>query len=298
MKPTIITCAGWMCATIIFRAMAIDESKQATFFDSVEVRYRQEYKACTGDMSFVPARDLIQWKEEMNALAVSKEYLALLKEYRKVDSNENILPCKVLAWNAKRKEMQTAREDTLGRDLLAREEYENAVNEAKTCAKSAYDIPGLPFGITKRSFLLIFKNTFPVEFNDQGQYIYVNDLMWGGRTFLTAFYFDKKTGLFNKYEIETPSVPANRLNSVVRPDADSLVHALAVRFGEPVRRFSIGFFDIKSGVLCPYKTWDSPGFDIFVGLSMNKYRYYAKAVVAAKDLRRKPAAPDSGAVKP
>jgi hypothetical protein len=287
--------------TILFAlactVLAVDDSKQAAFFDSVEVRYRQEYQACTGDMTFVAAKDLVQWKEDMNALAVSKEYLDLLKEYRKVDGSENVLPCKVLAWNKKRKEIQTIREDSLGLELLAREEFEAAESEAKACAKSPYDIPGLPFGLSKKSFLLIFKNSVPLEMNDQGQFIYVNNMAWGNRAYLTAFYFDKKTNVFYKYEIETPTVPADRLNSVVRPDADSLAQALARGFGEPSHRYSIGFFDIKSGVLCPYKTWDTPGFDVCVGLSMSKYRYYAKAVVTAKEIRKQVPA-DSGVVKP
>jgi hypothetical protein len=280
----------FLCGAILLfsacTALATDEVRQAGFFDSVEARYRQEYTACTGDMNFISQKALLEWKNDMNAIAKSKEYLAILREYRSFDSSENVLPCKVLAWNEKRKKLQSLREDTLAAELLAREELENARNEAKSLAKSTYDIPGLPFGLSKKSFVLILKTTLHGMFIDQGHYIYVNDFVWGSRTYLTAFYFDKKTDLFYKYEIESPSVSADRLNSVVRPDADSLSQALAARFGDPSHRFSIGFFDIKSGVLCPYKTWDADGFDVYVGLSMNKYRYYAKAVVSARDIRK------------
>jgi hypothetical protein len=282
--------------SLVGAVLAVDDSKQATFFDSVEVRYRQEYQVCTGDMGPVTAKDLVQWKEDMNVLAMSKEYLDLLKEYRKVDSSGNVLPCKVLAWNKKRKGQQSQHEDTLARELFAREELDNAQSEANSLAKSAYDSPGLPFGLSKKSFLLLAKTVCRLAVNDMGSYIYVNDMQWGGRTFLTAFYFDKNGSLY-RYEIEGTSVPADRLNSAVRPDADYIAQVLAGRFGASARRFSIGFFDIKNNVLCPYKTWDSPGFDVLVGLSMNKYRYYAKAVVTAKDIR-KPAAADSGAAKP
>jgi hypothetical protein len=276
--------------------MATDETRQTAFFDSVQAGYLREYQACTGDMSFVPSKDLLQWKEQMNALAVSKEYLDLLKEYRRVDTTGNVLPCRVLAWNRKRKELQALHEDTLSRDLLAREELESAENEAGDLAKSPYDLPGLPFGLSKKSLLLIFKNNMRVPFVDEGNYIYVNNMAWGSRTFLTAFYFDK-TGLYFKYEIEGPSLTADRVNSTVRPDAEYLSHELAGRFGEPSRRYSIGFFDIKSGVLCPYKTWDAAGFDVYVGLSMNKYRYYAKAVIAAHEIRKPGAQTDSSEVR-
>jgi hypothetical protein len=180
--------AGIILVSIIGPVAAIDETRQATFFDSVEVRYRQEYKACTGDMNFIPAKALIEWKNEINAVAKSREYLALLKEYRTVDSSENVLPCKVLAWNENRKRMQTAAEDTLARNMLDREEYENALKEAEGCAKSPYCVPGLPFGLSKKAFLLIFKNSFRVPFNDQGYYIYVNDMVLGDRSFVYAVY--------------------------------------------------------------------------------------------------------------
>ena len=280
---------------ITLPSLASDETRQAAFFDSVQAGYLREYQACTGDMSFVSAKDLLQWKQQMNALAVSKEYLDLLKEYRRLDTTGNVLPCKVLAWNRKRKELQAVREDTLSRNLLAAEELQNAENEAGDLAKTRYDVPGLPFGLSKKSFLLVFSNTFRLPFVDQGNYIYINDMVWGSRTFLTAFYFDKM-GRYFKYEIEGPSVPADRVNSAVRPDAEYLSHELAGRFGEPSRRYSIGFFDIKSGVLCPYKAWDAAGFDVCVGLSMNKYRYYAKAVIAAHEIRKPAVQTDSAEV--
>jgi hypothetical protein len=294
MKTTIIILLLFVC-----QALATDEAKQAAFFDSVEVRYRQEYKACTGDMKFIDRRELLAWKNTMNTLAVSKDFQALLKEYRKVNSSENFLPCKVLAWNEARRKMQAAHEDTLARELLVREEYENAEKEAKILPQSKYSTFGLPFGLSKKSFLLIFKNTFQYTINDMGNYLYVSDMKWGDRTFLTAFYFDKKTDKFYKYEIEGPSVPADGLNRVVRTDAEFIAHDLTRRFGEPARRYSIGFFDIKSGVLSPFQTWDAPGFNVYVGLSMSKYRYYAKAVVMAREITRPaPSAADSIAAKP
>jgi len=267
-------------------ANATNEVRQSAFFDSVEARYRQEYSVCTGDRGFISQKTLLDWKNEMNTVAKSKEFLALLKEYRRVDTSEIVLPCKVLAWNEKRKQQQTVREDSLGRDLLAREEMENAEKEATGLVTSAFDVPGLPFGLSKKSFLLVFRKKYGIAFNDQGNYIFVNNMAWGDRTFLTAFYFDRKTGVFCKYEIEGPSVAADRLNSEVRSDAEYLSHELAIRFGEPSRRYSIGFFDIRSGVLSPYKTWDAERFDVYVGISMNKYRYYTKAVVSAKDIRK------------
>jgi hypothetical protein len=280
-------------------AIATDETRQAMFFDSVQARYLKEYQECTGDKSYMSAKELIRWKDNMSAAAVSKEYLDLLKEYRLADASggENALPCKVFAWNKLRKKLQAAREDTLAREKLAQEELENARSEAKGLAKSAYDIPGLPFGLSKESFLLVFKNTVAAAFLDRGNYISVNDMAWGNRTFPTAFYFDK-TGRFFKYEIESPSMAADRVNSAVRPDAEYLAHELAGRFGEPLHRFSIGFFDLKSDVLCPYKTWDAEGFDACVGLLMSKYRYCAKAVVAARDLRQGAAAADTTSAKP
>jgi hypothetical protein len=276
---------------------ATDDMRRAVFFDSVQTLYLREYQACTGDQSFISAKELIQWKEDNNALAMSKEYLDLLKEYCKVDSSTAVLPCKVLAWNQKRKALQVVHEDSLSRELLAREELEAAAKEAVSCVKTPFDVLGLPFGLSKKSFLLLYKNSARLQgvpfFIDEGNYIYVKEMPWGGRTFLTAFYFDK-SGTYFKYEIESPPATADRVNSTVRPDAEYLAHELAVRFGEPSRRYSIGFFDIKSGVLCPYKTWDADGYDVYVGISMSRYRYYAKAVISGKNLKKTIAADSSG----
>jgi hypothetical protein len=66
----------------------------------------------------------------------------------------------------------------------------------------------------------------------------------------------------------------------VRPDAEFLSQEFTKKIGEPSRRYTFGIFDIKSGVLSPYKTWDIKGFSAYVGISVDNYKYYAKAVVA------------------
>jgi hypothetical protein len=274
--------------------LATDEVHEAAFYDSVEIRYRQEYRECTGDMAMVSRAALIDWKKKSNKLAQSQAYLDLLREYRRlVDSTGIVLPCKVIAWNEERKKVQLEKERTLVHDVLAQEEFNNAQKEMAGLHKTPYDFVPFPFGVSKKTFLLLFSHSFKPEPVDMGAHLYVNSFIWDERPFLTAFYFDKKSDRFFKYEIESVSLPASQLNRAVRTDAEFLAQALARRFGDCSRRESIGFFDIKRGVLSPYKTWDVPGFFIMVGISMQDYKYYAKAVVMRNEL---PAVntPDSG----
>lgn len=276
---------------IVCCALATDEVRDRTFYDSLMVSYGREYRDCTGSTGFVDPAFLIDWKKKMDALALTSAYIELAREYRKsVDSVHIPLPCKVLAWNEQRKKAQIQTEDLLTDELWAQQEAEDARREIDTMPKSAADCGIFPFGISRRTLVYMYKKAFGSQPVDMQTHLYVNDMQWGERRFLTAFYFDTNNR-FVKYEIESASQPSNRLNSEVRPDAEYLSLVFAKKLGEPSRRYTFGIFDIKSGVLSPYKTWDvNKGYSAYVGISVENYRYYAKAVIA-KIPPRAPASP-------
>jgi hypothetical protein len=280
-----------------FTATATNDSGRAAFFDSMEITYRQQFKECTGNAGYLGKKGLLEWKDAMDSIKASPSYKEILREYRaSVDSSKDPLPCRVIAWNRERKAAQHEKEKALATELLAREEKEAFFKEVNDLPKSAYDFPKIPFGLAKKSFCALFRQVYNLGPVDMEDYVYVNDFNFGKRKFLVAFHFDKGSGLFYKYEIEGPALAAEFLNRFVRPDAEDLASMLAQSFGESSRRHSIGFFDIKSGVLSPYKTWDVPGYDIIVGISMDDYKYYAKAVVARnKDFAKKQNAPANAA---
>jgi hypothetical protein len=278
-------------------AMATDDSGRAAFFDSVEITYRQQFKECTGNASYVGKKGLLEWKNAMDSIKASPSYREILREYRaSVDTGKEPLPCRVIAWNKERKLAQHEKKKALAAEMLAREEKEAFFKEVNDLPKSAYDFPKIPFGLAKKTFCLLFRQVYNLDPVDMEGYVYVNDFTIGNKKFLVAFHFDKGRGLFYKYEIESPALGADDLNRVVRPDAEYLALMLAQLFGESSRRHSIGFFDIKSGVLSPYKTWDVPDHEIIVGISLDNYKYYAKAVVARKiDLAKRQIAPADAA---
>ncbi len=268
-------------ATTIF---ATDDSPRTVFFDSIEVQYRKEIVECGDNIAYMSKTGITQWKEHMISVSQTPEYKALLQEYRKfVDSSNTPLPCKVLAWNEQRKQIQLQKEDSLTKELILREDYENALREKDSLPKSVFDPFGIPFEISKRSFLLLFKEKCKNAYVDMGYHLYVSDMNWCNHEYLTAFYFDHKTDKFIKYEIESDAVEADKLNRITRQDGENLTQCLIPNFGLPSKTFRIGFFDIKSNALSPLSMWDADGFNVYVGLSMSKYRYFAKAVVSRSE---------------
>jgi hypothetical protein len=260
---------------------ATDEIREAAFFDSVKAMHLRDYRECTGDMSDISVKRLLEWKKQMDMITRNPEYTALLREFRaSADSTVDALPCKVTAWAIERKKKQLDKEKSMVADLLIQEEFDDAQKEINGLPKTSCDFPGFPFGLSKKSFLLMFKHLHATAPIDMDNHVYVNTITWGERPFLTGFFFDTPNGFFYKYEIESVGLPAEQLNRAVRSDAHYLAGEFEKIFGEPARRESIGYFDIKKGVLSPYKTWDIPGFFVCVGISMNDYKYYAKAVVA------------------
>jgi len=272
--PFLLVALSW---TVI---LATDDAPHAAFFDSMENHYKQEIVECGDNVAYMSKASIVAWKEHMTEVAQTPEYLALLKEYRKiVGSSTTVLPCKVIAWNEQRRQLQAKKEEVLTKELLLHEDYENALRERDSLPKSVYDPLGIPFGISKRSFILLFKEKCPKPFVDMGYHIYITDMTWGDYNYLTAFYFDRKTDRLIRYEIESNAVVADNLNKTTRVDGENITRCLIRDFGPPSKTFRIGFFDIKSNTLTPLSMWDADGFSVYVGLSMSKYRYYAKAVI-------------------
>jgi hypothetical protein len=66
---------------------------------------------------------------------------------------------------------------------------------------------------------------------------------------------------------------------MVRPQAKQLVAAFEKRFGPAPHLFRIGDFDIRPGRLTPYARWNGERYEAYVGMTMEEYRYRAKALV-------------------
>jgi hypothetical protein len=260
---------------------ASNDSLLTFFYDSLKNVYLKEYQKCTGDSSNVSFKDLINWKKQINIFVQTHSYKEMLSLYiSQKNYDEPILPCKVIKWAQERKKEQNKNEKLLIHQLIKEEELNYAKKEADSLSKSLFDFDSIPFGISKKSFLVLAENKYNLKPVDMDYYIYFNALPLGGRNFLIAFYFDKKNYKLYKYEIESVPLEPSQFNRAVRADADYIANEFEKRFGPPLRRESVGFFDIKSNILTPYKIWKADGFDaVIVGFSLHEHKYYSKALV-------------------
>lgn len=267
-----------------FLCFATDETRNKFFFDTLESSVRKAYVECTGDSFRSDINYIILWKNHLDEWTKSRDYQEAVIDYKKsVDSGKAITPCMLRAWKSRHKSVQDDLEHGSVDAVLEISDSCESAAEFQKHPASPFDFAGIPFGISKDAFVYVFKKKFAGEIIDKGNILCVENMPFGGaRTFLTAFYFGKKDMLC-KYEIESGGMPADSLNKSVRPSAGYLGAALEQKLGPAKREYRVGFFDIKSRELSLVKKWESPGHSAYVGLSVDKFKYYAKAVIA--DLR-------------
>ena len=275
-----------------FLCFGTDATKEKGFFDTLEANYRKEYVECTGDSLMVDINYVLLWKKQLNEWTKSREYRDALADYKKsVDTTEIISPCKLRAWKNLHKSEQDAHEKGFVNASLENNDSIEAFDALKSHPASKFDFDGIPFGVSKNTFIHLFKKKFPEEIIDKGELLGVESLPWNARTFLTAFYFGKKD-MFYKYEIESAPLPADSLNKSVRPAARYMGALFEQKLGNAQHEYRIGFFDIKSKELSLLKKWESPAHTALIGLSVYKFKYYAKAIIADIKLLHENASPE------
>jgi len=275
-----------------FLCFGTDETKEKSFFDALETNYRTEYVECTGDSLMVDINYVLLWKKQLNEWTKSREYRDALADYKKsVGTTEIISPCKLRAWKNRHKSEQDAHEKGFVNASLENNDSSEALDALKSHPASKFDFDGIPFGVSKNTFIHLFKKKFHEEIIDKGDLLGVESLPWEARTFLTAFYFGKKD-MFYKYEIESAPLPADSLNKSVRPAAQHMGALFEQKLGDAQHEYRIGFFDIKSKELSLLKKWESPAHTAYIGLSVYKFRYYAKAIIADTKLLHENASPE------
>jgi hypothetical protein len=269
---------------------AAEQATETLFFDTLETAFRKQYVECTGDSLRVDIKYIFAWKEQLDEWAKSKECADLRADYKKnVDSAAVPSPCKLRAWALVNKSRQDSREHGVVNGILASDDSIEVEEALKAHPAGAFDFPGIPFGVSRNIFSYLFKKKYSYGLLAKDAFLYVENMPWEGANYLTAFYFDKND-MFYKYEIETPGLPADSLNTVVRPTALHLASVFEQKLGAPRREYRVGYFDIKSKELSPLIKWDAADYSAIIGLSVFKYRYYAKAIVTDAKLPQEPAA--------
>lgn len=284
LKKTIFFIAG---TASFFLCFATDQTGEKSFFDTLETGYRNEYVDCTGDSFRVDINYVLLWKKQLDEWTKSRDYQDALADYKKsADSGQAISPCRLRLWKNRHKVEQDNHEHGIVTAVLENNDSIEAAEALKTHPASKFDFADIPFGVSKNEFVYLYKKKFSGELVDKGNLLCVENMPFGDtRTFLTAFYFGNKD-IFCKYEIESAPMPADSLNKSVRPSAGYLAGVFERKLGDAQHQYRIGFFDIKSRELSLFKKWEFPGHTAYIGLSVYKFKYYAKAIIADTRLLR------------
>jgi hypothetical protein len=269
----------------VLSAMASDTTKTTRIVVDIQKSFREEYCACTGDSMQGNPRVVMAWKRKQNQTVATPLYQDALKRFMKLpDIKKPFLPCDVIAWMNKDKERQTAQERNVTRALLARQDSIDLAAELALNPASAYDFALIPFGLYRETLIELFTMHYPrTSLLNIGSYLYAQKVPWEGRLLTVAFYFNKQDR-FYKYALESTNMPADSLNTSVRPYADIFDSVFTRKIGKPGQQGTVAFFDIKDNQLSLCDEWETDRYQVYSGLSRIAYRYYAKAVISSMAL--------------
>ncbi|HEX3020652.1 MAG TPA: hypothetical protein VHP36_10140 [Chitinispirillaceae bacterium] len=263
-----------------------EEDTAGIFYSELEKSILKEYQLCIGD-SLPTRKALIMWKSDINYLTESPDYPALLKKFAEETGihPSDALPCEIINWSnqQRRDKNETASllEQSKKSILSRRADSIYLKNELTKNPAKPYDFQTIPFGITKKGFLLLARQ-LKMNLSDKDNYIIVDSTMIGSVIMKGAFYFNKN-GLFTQYELESDAASLDSLDSWIRAQADSVGLFMQQKIGkDPNHAYRVGRFEITQGRLAILKFWNLPDAKIFTGLATNNYRYYAKLIVSSK----------------
>ena len=260
------------------------------FFDTLEYKLREDYRICSGDSSTRTISQLLIWKRRIDAFTESDSFKTIAQAFYKETglSAFEVNPCKILLWkNNNQKEM--IRVDQLfSDDLVARQKkIQDSLHIAtvlQNASISTLDFAGIPFGITKNSFIRFVNFKLNAPFKDEESIIQFKQVSIEGIIVNAAFHFDKN-GYYRMYEFESEGGPLDSLDSKVRLESEELAAFIEFKSGSPPSHiFRIGRFDITQGRLAIERSWNLQSVSAFAGLATFRYHYYAKAVVIARNI--------------
>jgi hypothetical protein len=240
------------------------------FYAKLEHELRRDYFACTGDTAHLPVQDLVVWKHWADSIIGLPGYDESAKLYREKTGRSPVKdgPCAVVVWKL--------RYDSL---TAASKENSELSEEVNALPKLPCALAGIPFGITRQSFVKLARKAGFTQLSDEGDAVLCPKTPVGEQLLFGRFHFDRH-GMLDRYELEGPSVPVDSLDRVVWPLAENLTSFFWNMIGAPpliVNR--VNRQEIVEGKLSLCKVWTDPLWSVAIGLSVKKYRYYVKAVV-------------------
>jgi hypothetical protein len=256
-----------------------DEGRIQNFFSNTETLLKIQYRECTGDSDIKDTKKILEWSERLAKWQKNREYLETIQEYKRIyGTKDSVKPCELMEWASRRKMVQDSSENILIKNIIEKNEAEEAAHEIALHKASAFDFENIPFGISKSAVAYNFNKRFGIELKKKNDFLYADNFLIGDVSFLAAFFFDD-AGYIYKYEIEGKSMPADSLDIGVRRDARLLSMMFKKKAGPPTHSFRIGFFDIKSKELSILDKWETAERSAYSGIAAIHYRYYAKMIV-------------------
>lgn len=265
-----------------------EENTKSLFFQGIEEYLIEEYQICTGDSVISDIDSILKWKNSINLRVAMPEYKTILKEFiLHTGLVKEMLPCEVLNWYIDRLIYINKKEESLKETILhTADKVIDSIAmtmELKNNPRSGFDFDSIPFGLSKKVFLKLYKsfNNYPLM--QKKKCLCAEHYPIKGESFFIKFTFNENDQ-YHRYEIESYLFSADSLDAVIRPLASILKEYFTTLFKRPPNRtYRIGYFDIKSKTVSPYAQWKSEKHRIKIGIGMRKNRYYTKAIVYVKN---------------
>jgi hypothetical protein len=262
------------------------------FFDTLESTLHQQYLFCTGDSSYKSRAEILVWKKKIEMFAESDSFAQISKTFFSETglSPSDVYICELINWYESRTYGDKDYIKLIADDIRKREQRKAdsqlISNIHKEAEISPFDFAGIPFGISKKWFQMIMEWKFSKKYTDQGKWLQYNGLMIDKVSVNAAFHFDKE-GNYRMYELECEEGPLDSLNTKVRNDVAVLGSIIEGSCGmAPDHIYRIGRFDITQGHLTVERLWNTKQISAFVGIATYHYKYYGKAVVVAKEIKK------------
>jgi hypothetical protein len=265
------------------------DSTRIVFLDSLETVLRSDYLRCTNDSSDLPTKELLSWRRSIDSVIARPDYPLVAKKYflETGISPANARPCEIVQW-LRTFEMQLQYyTDVLAeaktQRIKERDDSLYLANQLSTATKATYDFLDIPFGISRRAFILIANARGLPKPVGQGGFLRFDSLMYGDLFFKIAFHFSKDNH-YRCYEIESSSCSLDSLDLWARPIMLYMAAQFEIKISTPPDHlYRIGLFDIVPGRLAICKLWNFSDANAYFGLARTANRFYAKAIIQKKE---------------
>lgn len=264
------------------------DSAQRKFFMEQEKILQNDYRLCSGDSTKRSTPYLLQWKKQIDSLTTSPDYPTVIRKFALETglSPQNVRPCEIALWVKKVaqeiEESTTLLAERRADEIKRRHDSLFVSHELVTTTSAPYDIKGIPFGISLRSFTIMAAQAGLNKFSSSEHVLRYDSLQLGTLVVNAAFHFSKENRYWC-YELESALFPSDSLDSQARPVCNHMARQLTkIANREPDHIYRVGRYDIIPGRLAICNLWSFKEGTVYVGLARNSQNYYAKTIVQEK----------------